>query len=224
MDISGQYINLGESFGGNLLLLLIAIGLTSFAIPLVFKLIDEHKQHVQQQAEAEAAKQNTIIAAQIELLDRLTEELWTYQHLAAMVLYSRQRRTGRDDLYAAAASAYDRQSGEVLVTLRAEISGLMRLAPRAQYERFLSLLQDELLPFDHCLLELMRLHEQNPEREATDDQARCSAHSGTFANASWPDVERYLALDLGQMTDSAIASLADELQLSVASLQTEAKK
>lgn len=223
MDISGQYINLGESFGGNLVLLLIAIGLTSFAIPLVFKLIDEHRQQVQQLAEAETAKQNTIISAQIDLLDRLTEELWKYQHLAAMVLYSRQRRTGRDDLYHEAASAYDRQSGEVLATLRGEISGLMRLAPRAQYERFLSLLQDELLPYDHCLLELMRIHEMNLDRVPSDDQARCSQRSGKFAKASWPEVERYLADELGRMTDDAIASLADELQLSVSSLRSGSK-
>jgi hypothetical protein len=222
LDISGTYINLGDSFIENLILLLLAIGLTSFLIPLIFKHIEERKLRLQQEAEIENERQNTIVAAQIELLDRLTEQLWTYQFLAAMVLYSRQRQTGRDDLYLEAAGAYDTQSGEVLARLRSEISGLLRLAPRTHYERFLHLLANELLPYDHCLLELMRQHEMSQDGKQ-DEEARCGPRGDRFANAGWADIERYLEHDLGRMTDDAIASLADELQLSVNALRPTAR-
>lgn len=149
MDISGEFVELTGDFLQSLALLLVAIGLTGFLIPLVLRRVDERTAVQRQLAQARLARQDAVIAAQAAVLDALAELLWDYQRLAAEQLYAGAQATS-DAARFGAAAAYDAGAGPLLGRARAEVSKL-RLAPRPLYEAFLALYHDELLPFDRCL-------------------------------------------------------------------------
>jgi hypothetical protein len=195
---SVQHIDPKGSFLKNLTLSLLLIGLTSLLIPIVLKQIDDRKTVDQQRLQAELARQGTIIAEQAELLDSLAAAFWDYEVYASDVLYSRDARFGRPDWHQRAVDAYYVESGPLLGQMRADISQLLRLAPRDNYEAFLRLYENEILPLDSCLLELMKA-EATPTPDS--QSARCLESDGRFAGSTWDTlmahvVEQDLAANL----------------------------
>jgi hypothetical protein len=207
MDISGEFVDLSGSFAENLILLLIAISLTGFLIPLLLKRIDAHREDSQTRMQAELARQDKVIDAQAAVLDTLAGLLWDYQRLAAEVLAAQSARLGRPEQRTEAVRAYDTEAAALLGKLRAAISTLLRLAPRANYEEVLRLFTDTLLPFDDCLGELMR-QEASAGPAGDREPGRCAMPGTPFAGATGAELGHYLQQDLGRQVDQTIAALA----------------
>src|SRR5918997_1063981 len=184
-----QQIDPKGSFLKNLVLSLLLLGVSSLLIPAVLKQIDDRKFVDQQRLQAELSRQDKIIDAQATLLDSLAASFWEYEGYAADLLYSRDERYARDDWHQQAVDAYYLESGPVLGKMRAEISMLLRLAPRPTYEAFLRLYEDEVLPLDSCLLELLKL-----EADSAGDPlpTGCVASEGKFYGASWATLATYV--------------------------------
>ena len=152
------------------------------------------------------SRQDKIIDAQAEVLDTLAASFWDYEGYAADLLYSRDERYGRDDWHQRAVDAYYLESGPVLGKMRAEISTLLRLAPRPTYESFLRLYEDEVLPLDSCLLELMKLEAAS---SGDPQPTGCVASEGKFYGASWDTLAAYVfEQDLADQADREFESLA----------------
>jgi hypothetical protein len=201
-----QHIDPKGSFLKNLTLSLLLIGLTSLLIPVVLKQIDDRKTVDQQRLQAELARQDVIIAEQADLLDTLAAAFWNYEVYASDVLYSRDERIGRPDWHQRAVDAYYVESGPLLGEIRADISQLLRLAPRANYEAFLGLYEEEILSLDSCLLELMKAEATSPEESQA---ARCVESDGRFAGASWDTLMDFVVeQDLAARADQEFESLA----------------
>src|SRR5215208_3327098 len=212
-----QQIDPKGSFLKNLILSLVLIGLSSLLIPAVLKQIDDQKFVAEQQFQEQLARQDKIIDAQAALLDGLASTFWDYEIYASDVVYSRDERFGRDGWHQQAMDAYFEQAGALLGKMRAEISTLLRLAPRPSYEAFLRLYEDEVLAFDSCLLELMKFDAASsgtPRPSATPPSAapqpsRCVASEGKFAGASWDTLNDYiLQQDLAANADREFEALA----------------
>lgn len=68
--------------------LLVLTGVVSgFFIPLILKIVDGRKLKEQKGHEANIARQNNVIEAQIRLLENLSESLWELQLLSLAVSY-----------------------------------------------------------------------------------------------------------------------------------------
>ena len=202
-----QFIDPKGSFLKNLALSVLLLGLSSLLIPAVLKQIDDRKFVDQQRFQAELSRQGKIIDAQAALLDTMASDFWDYEGYAADVLYSRDERFGRDDWHERAVDAYYEQSGPLLGKMRADISTMLRLAPRPTYESFLRLYEEEVLPFDSCLLELMKL--ELMKTDGSPQPSRCVASEGKFAGASWDTLTAYvLQQDLAEKVDLEFESLA----------------
>jgi len=202
-----QFIDPKGSFLKNLALSVLLLGLSSFLIPIVLKQIDDRKFVDQQRFQAELSRQGKIIDAQAALLDTMASDFWDYEGYAADVLYSRDERFGRDDWHERAVDAYYEQSGPLLGKMRADISTMLRLAPRPTYESFLRLYEEEVLAFDSCLLELMKL--ELMKTDGSPQPSRCVASEGKFAGASWDTLTAYvLQQDLAEKVDLEFESLA----------------
>ena len=201
-----QNIDPKGSFLKNLVLSVLLIGLSSLLIPIVLKQIDDRKAIDQQRFQAQLSRQDKILDAQAEVLDSLATSFWDYEGYAADLLYSRDERYGRDEWHQRAVEAYYLKSGPVLGKMRAEISMLLRLAPRPNYESFLRLYEEEVLPLDSCLLELMKI-----EAESTGAPlpTGCVASEGKFFGASWDTLAGYVfEQDLADQADRELESLA----------------
>jgi hypothetical protein len=212
-----QPIDPKGSFLKNLILSLVLIGLSSLLIPVVLKQIDDQKFVAEQQFQEQLARQDKIIDAQAALLDSLASTFWDYEIYASDVVYSRDERFGRDGWHQQAMDAYYEQAGPLLGKMRAEISTLLRLAPRPSYEAFLRLYEDEVLALDSCLLELMKFDAASfgtPQPSGTPPSAapqppRCVASEGKFAGASWDTLNDYvLQQDLAANADREFEALA----------------
>ena len=213
-----QQIDPKGSFLKNLVLSLVLIGLSSLVIPAVLKQIDDQKFVAEQQYQAELSRQDNIIAAQAALLDAMASTFWDYEIYASDVVYSRDERFGRDGWHRQAVDAYYDQAGPLLGKMRAEISTLLRLAPRPTYESFLGLYEEEVLPFDSCLLELMKLEAVSsvtpqpsgtPQSTGTPQSARCVASEGKFAGGTWDTLNDYvLQQELATNADREFEALA----------------
>jgi hypothetical protein len=201
-----QYIDPKSSFVKNLVLSLLILAVGSLLIPAVLKQIDDRKAVDQQRFQAELARQDKVIDAQAALLDSLATSFWDYEGYAADLLYSRDERFGRDDWHRRAVDAYYLESGPVLGKMRAEISTLLRLAPRPTYEAFLRLYEDEVLPLDSCLLELMKLEAASAGKPLP---TGCVASEGKFYGASWDTLAAYVFdQELAGQVDRELESLA----------------
>jgi hypothetical protein len=208
-----QFVDPKGSFLKNVVLSLLLLGLSSFLIPIVLKQIDDRKFVDQQRFQAELSRQDKILDAQAEVLDTLASVFWDYEGYASDVLYSRDERYGRDEWHQRAVEAYYLQSGPLLVQMRAEISRLLRLAPRPTYESFLRLYEEEVLPLDSCLLELMK-HEAAATAEA--QSTGCVASEGKFYGVSWDTLTAYVVeQDLAGRADREFESLAKAFGLQV---------
>jgi hypothetical protein len=203
---SMQFIDPKGSFLKNLVLSLLLLGLSSLLIPAVLKQIDDQKFVAEQQFQAELSRQDKILDAQAAVLDSLASTFWDYEGYAADLLYSRDERYGRDEWHQRAIEAYYLESGPVLGKMRAEISTLLRLAPRPNYESFLRLYEEEVLPLDSCLLELMKLE---AESSGASLPTGCVASEGKFFGASWDTLAAYVfKQDLADQVDRELESLA----------------
>ena len=126
------------------------------------------------------------------------------------MLFSRDERYGRDGWHQQAVDAYYKQSGPLLGQVRAEISTLLRLAPRPTYESFLRLNEDEMLPLDSCLLELIKIEATSYDPEPLG----CVESEGKFYGASWVTLTTYIAeQDLADQFDREFESLAKSFGL-----------
>jgi hypothetical protein len=130
---------------------------------------------------------------------------------ASDVVISRDERLGQDEWHKRAVDAYYLHTGALLGTMRAEISTLLQLAPRANYEAFLRLYNDEVLALDSCLLELMKI-EATPT--AGSQPARCVRSEGKHAGATWDTLaESIVNQDLEESLDREFESLAEAFRL-----------
>src|SRR5215210_5981866 len=152
-----QLIDPKGSFLKNLVLSLVLLGVGSLLFPTVLKQIDDRKAIDQQRFQEQLARQDKILDAQATLLDTMASDFWDYELYASDVVISRDERFGQDDWHQRAVEAYYQQTGPLLGKMRAEISTLLQLAPRSNYESFLRLYEEEILPLDSCLLELMKI-------------------------------------------------------------------
>jgi hypothetical protein len=201
-----QHIDPKGSFLKNLLLSVLLLGLSSLLIPAVLKQIDDRKFVDQQRLQAELSRQDKIIDDQAQVLDTLASAFWDYEGYAADVLYSRDERYGRDDWHQRAVDAYYLESGLVLGQMRADISRLLRLAPRPTYESFLRLYEEEVLALDSCLLELMKLEAAS---SGALEPTGCVSSQGKFYGVSWETLTAYvLEQDLAGRADREFESLA----------------
>jgi hypothetical protein len=203
-----QFIDPKGSFLKNLVLSLLLIGVSSLLIPIVLKQIDDQKFFDQQRYQAALSRQDKVIDAQAALLDTMASVFWDYEMYAADVLYAHDERVGQADWYQRAVDAYYVQSSPLLVQMRAEISTLLRLAPRSTYEAFLRLYNEAVVPFDSCLLELMKTDEGS-------QPARCATGEGKFAGASWDTLKAYVGQDWPVQVDQQFAALAAAFRLNL---------
>jgi hypothetical protein len=209
---SMQLIDPKGSFLKNLVLSLLLLGVSSLLIPIVLKQIDDRKAVDQQRLQDQLSRQDTVLDAQAALLASMASDFWDYELHASDVVISRDARFGRDDWHQRAVNTYYRETGPRLGKMRAEISTLLQLAPRANYEAFLRLYDEEVLPLDACLLELMKL--ESTTRDATPQPARCSASEGKLAGASWDTLAAAIVhQDLAESLDREFESLAKAFRL-----------
>lgn len=207
-----QQIDPKGSFLKNLVLTLVLLGVSSLLIPLVLKQIDDRKAGDQQRLQDALSRQDTVLAAQAALLDTMAADFWSYAHYASDVVVSRDVRFGEAAWSQRATDAYYADSGQLLGKMRAEISTLLRLAPRPTYEAFRRLFDEEIQPLDACLLELLKQEQATPAAEA--GPARCSAAAGQYAGSSWDDLAAgVVRQDLGDQIDQAFAALAEAFRL-----------
>ncbi len=215
-----QFIDPKGSFLKNLVLSVLLLAVGSLVIPIVLKQIDDRKFADQQRFQAELSRQDKIIDAQAALLDTLAADFWNYELYASDVLYSHDARYGRDDWHQRAVDTYYTQSGPLLGRLRADISTLLRLAPGHTYDEFLLLYEQDILPLDSCLLELMKIEATStatPYTGTSDGEASpaiCLASSGRFAGSSWQTLADYVERqELAQHVDRELESLAEAFGL-----------
>ena len=201
-----QHIDPKGSFLKNLVLSKLLLGMSSLLIPAVLKQIDDQKFVDQQRFQAELSRQDKIIDEQAEVLDTLSAAFWNYEIYASDVLFSRDERYGQDDWHRRAVDAYYLESGPLLGKMRAEISTLLRLAPRSTYESFLRLYEDEVLALDSCLLELMNIEASS---SGDPEPSGCVGSEGKFYGVSWDTLTTYvLEQDLADRADRELESLA----------------
>jgi hypothetical protein len=220
---SMQFIDPKGSFLKNLALSLVLLGVSSLLIPAVLKQIDDRKAIDQQRLQDELSRQDKVVDAQAALLATMAADFWQYELYASDVVISRDDRFRQDDWHQRAVDAYYQHTGALLGTMRAEISTLLQLAPQANYEAFLRLYQEEILPLDSCLLELMRTDAASaatpqppgsPPPSGTPQPSRCMASEGKFAGASWDTLAASeVHQDLTESLDREFASLAQAFRL-----------
>jgi hypothetical protein len=179
---------LGEDFFGKIVLLLIAALVTGYAVPMILKRVDERKLKAQKIFEADLTRQQKVIDAQAQLLDNLSQLLWTFQLSAIEVTYYH----GRNDsaLYDKALHKYEENAGNVLGKVRAEISKALRLTSAETYTELKELYYDGLLTLDIRLRDLI-------EGQAND----------------WVEFNQYAVYEFADRVDNVLRNLADELRL-----------
>jgi hypothetical protein len=185
-----QFVDPKGSFLKNLVLSVLLLGLGSFLIPIVLKQIDDRKAIDQERFQEQLSRQDKILDAQAALLDTMAADFWQYELYASDVVISRDKRFGQDDWHQRAVDAYYLQTGPLLGKMRGEISTLLRLAPQSNYESFLRLYEDEVLPLDSCLLELMKSESASsgtPQASGEPASSGTPQPSGCVASGSSPE-------------------------------------
>ena len=222
-----QNIDPKGSFLKNLVLSVLLLGMSSFLIPIVLKQIDDRKFVDQQRLQDELSRQDKVIDAQAALLDTMVSDFWDYELYASDVVISRDERFGQDNWHQRAVDAYYQQTGPLLGKMRAEISTLLQLAPQSNYDSFLKLYEEEILPLDSCLLELMKIEADStatprpsgePASSGDSQPSGCLASEGKFAGASWDTLTASVVhQDLAENLDREFAGLAQAFRLQGAS-------
>jgi hypothetical protein len=224
---SMQFIDPKGSFLKNLILSLVLLGVSSLLFPTVLKQIDDRKAIDQQRFQEQLSRQDKILDAQAALLDTMASDFWEYELYASDVVISRDERFGQDDWHQRAVDAYYLQTGPLLGKMRGEISTLLRLAPKSNYEAFLRLYEEEILALDSCLLELMNIEAAssgtpqppgNPQPPATPQPSGCTASEGKYAGATWDTLAAGIVhQDLADSLDREFAGLARAFRLEASS-------
>jgi len=214
-----QFIDPKGSFLKNLVLSLLLLGVSSLLFPLVLKQIDDRRADDQQRLQDELARRDKVIDSQAALLTTMAADFWSYQLYASDVVISRDERFGQEDWHQRAVDNYYLKTGPLLGKMRAEVSTLLQLAPQANYDSFLQLYNDEILPLDSCLLELMKMESPAAATPgaisvATPQPARCLASQGQFSGASWDTLAAgVVSQALNESLDREFASLARAFRL-----------
>jgi len=191
----------------------------SFLKNLVLKQIDDRRAEDQQQLQDELSRRDKVIDAQAALLATMASDFWAYELYASDVVISRDEHFGREDWHQRAVDTYYLKTGPLLGKMRADVSTLLQLAPQANYEAFLRLYNEDVLPLDSCLLELMKIEATamaTPTATPPGDPqpARCLASEGKFSGASWDTLAASVVhQDLSQSLDREFASLARAFRL-----------
>ncbi len=207
-----QFVDPKGSFLKNLVLSLLLLGVSSLLVPAVLKQIDDRKAIDQQRFQDELSRQDKILDAQSTLLDTMASDFWGYELYASDVVISRGEHLGQDDWHQRAVAAYYLNTGPLLGKMRADISTLLQLAPQSNYDSFLRLYDEEVLAFDSCLLELMKLESMKTDGDA--QPSRCVASEGKFAGATWDTLAAAIVnQDLAKSLDQEFASLAKAFRL-----------
>ena len=218
-----QTIDPKGSFAKNLILSLVLIGVTSLLIPLVLKQIDDRKAEDQQRYQDELSRQDTVLDAQANLIDTMAADFWQYELYASDVIISRDPRFGDSEWHRRAVDTYYTKSGALMGTMRAEISTLLRLAPKSTYDSFLAFYNEDIEPLDGCLLELIKQEKQaagtpvaaaQGTSSATPTPTACSASRGNYAGATWDTLAALVVGDeLTNRLDQQFAALAEDFRL-----------
>jgi|LakMenE01Jun11ns_1017448.scaffolds.fasta_scaffold9913576_2 hypothetical protein len=198
-------MSFGQDFLERVLLLMLTAGGTGFLIPYVLKVVDERKAQKQKEIddrrlreqklyEAALLRQNKIIDAQVQLLDNLASLIWEYQLLAIEVSFFDPIE--QSELYAVAVKEYDKRTGAVFARIRAEISKALHLTSADTYQELKRLYYEELLALDMELYRLMRKQRDN-EQKIPD----------------WIQFNQNTVYHLGEVIDSRLNNLAEELRL-----------
>ena len=220
-----QTIDPKGSFAKNLILSLVLIGVTSLLIPLVLKQIDDRKAADQQRYQDELSRQDTVLDAQANLIDTMAADFWEYELYASDLVISRDPRYGDAAWHQRAVENYYTKSGPLLGTMRAEISTLLRLAPKETYDSFLTFYNDEIQALDGCLLELIKQDREAAStpvaaltvaESGTPTPAACTSATGKYGSATWDTladsiVSETFTTDL----DQQFADLAEVFRLDV---------
>ena len=220
-----QTVDPKGSFAKNLILSLVLIGVTSLLFPLVLKQIDDRKALDQQRYQDELARQDTVLDAQATLIDTMAADFWEYELYATDLVISRDPLHGDAEWHQRAIENYYLKSGQQMGIMRAEISTLLRLAPKSTYDSFLTFYNDEIQALDGCLLELMKQERQVASTPVTAPQveyggtptpATCSATTGKFRGATWDTLaESVVTEDFTNSLDQQFAALAEDFRLDV---------
>ena len=218
-----QTIDPKGSFAKNLILSLVLIGVTSLVIPLVLKQIDDRKATDQQRYQDELSRQDTVLDAQSDLIDTMAADFWQYELYASDVIISRDPRFGQTDWHQRAIANYYGKSGPLLGAMRAEISTLLRLAPKSTYDSFLAFYNDEIQALDACLLELLKhehLAASTPvagapvASSATPTPATCGDAAGKLTGSTWETLAAsVVGEDMTNRLDQQFAALAEDFRL-----------
>src|SRR3954447_3659859 len=214
-----QFIDPKGSFLKNLVLSLLLLGVSSLLIPLVLKQIDDRRGDDQQRLQDELARREKAMDSQSALLTTMAADFWDNELYASDVVISRDERFGQEDWHQRAVDNYYLKTGPLLGKMRAEISTLLQLAPPANYDSFLQLYNEEILPLDSCLLELMKIESTAVATPgaislATPQPERCLASVGKFSGASWDTLAAgVVSQDLNESLDREFASLARAFRL-----------
>ena len=218
-----QTIDPKGSFAKNLVLSLVLIGVTSLLIPLVLKQIDDRKAEDQQRYQDELSRQDTVLDAQANLIDTMAADFWQYELYASDVIISRDPRFGDSEWHRRAVDTYYTKSGALMGTMRAEISTLLRLAPKSTYDSFLAFYNEDIEPLDGCLLELIKQEKQaagtpvaaaQGTSSATPTPTACSASRRKYAGATWDTLAALVVGDeLTNRLDQQFAALAEDFRL-----------
>ena len=182
-----------QDFFEKAVLLALTALVTGFAVPFILKRIEERRARDQKRFEADLARQNKLIDAQVKLIEDLATLLWEFQlSFIAVTYYSLLN----PELYDASLKTYEDQSIVVLGKIRAEISKSIRLVPEETYAMLKELYYDELLGIDTRLSTLTR---QKGSRAASAE--------------GWHALNTYAVYTLSEKVDGAIDRVAAELQL-----------
>ena len=199
------HMSFSQDFLEKVFLLILTAGVTGFLIPYVLKIVDERKAQKQKESddrrfreqklyEAALLRQNKIIDAQVQLLDNLANLIWEYQLLAIEVSYFDPIE--QCELYSAAVKEYDKRTGAIFAKIRAEISKALHLTSTDTYQELRRLYYEELIPLDMELYRLMK--KQRDAKQKISD---------------WKHFNETTVHDLGDVIDSTLNNLAEELRL-----------
>jgi hypothetical protein len=118
-------MSFSSDFVEKLILLTFTAALSGFSIPYILRRIELQRASYEKDRDAERSRQEKILQAQSEFLDKLTDTIWQWRYMAVRVTYY----GGGDEtaMYDTAAQAYAEKFWIVLHAFRVEISKAYRL-------------------------------------------------------------------------------------------------
>lgn len=133
---------LDQSFIQGVVFLLLTAALTSFAIPYLFRKVDQQKDEQSRIRDAQLARQKEILSAQEKVLDELTRLLWSWRYSVMRLTYHGCRLDLREDAaerFNAAEEEYGDQFWALLSQIRIQISLVKRFASVNTHKSFIEL-------------------------------------------------------------------------------------